>query len=96
MTALHKMSPVECLRWAIAPLQRRSLVLFWGGLGLFVASGGISVLFAVPVVIMLPLHAGMLVGWLAAAAGMVGTVRRLFGHAFAEMRKAQAERLKDE
>lgn len=90
------MSPSERLRWAVAPVQPRSTLLLWGGLALFFASGGASLLFAVPKVLLLPLYAGMLAGWLIACAGAIGTVRCLYGEASAQMRKVHAERMKDQ
>lgn len=89
------MSPAELLRWAIAPLQRRGLLLLAGGLAAFLAAGGLATLLAVPAAAKWVLYAAMLGGWLAACAGMVGTVRYLYGHAVDEMRKVQAGRMND-
>ncbi len=90
------MSPIERLRWASAPVQERSIALLWSGLALFVASGGLSVLYEVTPVMKLLLYAGMFAGWVIAAAGMTGYLRCLYGQATAEMRKVHSERLKDD
>ncbi len=89
------MSPAERIRWAIAPVQRRSMFLLCGGLAAFLAAGGLAPLFELPGALKWLLFATMLAGWLLACAGMVGTVRYLFGHAAEEMRKVQAGRMKD-
>ena len=90
------MSPLERLRWAIAPVQERSTTLLWSGIALFVASGGLSVLFEVTTVMKLLLYAGMLAGWVVAALGITGYLRGLYGQATAEMRRVHSERMKDE
>jgi hypothetical protein len=90
-----KLSFNDRIRWATAPVQRRSLALLWGGFALFAASGGVSMLVGLPEPLLLLLYVGMLAGWVSAAAGMVGYVRCLFGLAAAEMRKVQSERMKD-
>ena len=90
------MSPLERLRWAIAPVQERSTTLLWSGIALFVASGGLSVLFEVTTVMKLLLYAGMLAGWVVAALGITGYLRCLYGQATAEMRRVHSERMKDE
>ena len=87
---------LERLRWVVAPVQRRSLALLWGGFGLFAASGAIPMLGEPPAAVKYLLYAGMLAGWAIAAAGMIGILRYLFGHASAEMRRVQAERMQDE
>lgn len=89
------MSPVELLRWAIAPLQRRGLLLLSGGMAAFLATGALATLLEIPAAARWLLYAAMLAGWLAACAGMVGTVRYLYGHAADEMRKVQAGRMND-
>lgn len=90
------MSPLERLRWATAPVLERSTALLWSGLALFVASGGISVLYQTTNLMTLLLYAGMLSGWLIAALGMTGYLRSLYGQATAEMRRVHSERMKDE
>lgn len=90
------MSPIERLRWAIAPVQERSTALLWSGIALFVASGGISVLYETTNLMTLLLYVGMLAGWLIAALGMTGYLRCLYGQATAEMRRVHSERMKDE
>jgi len=90
------MSPLERLRWATAPVERRSLALLWGGIALFCAAGGIAYVFETPLALALPVYAGLFAGWLLAALGMTGYLRFLFGQAGAEMRRVHAERMKDE
>ncbi len=90
------MAPLERLRWAVAPVQARSLALLWGGFALFAASGGVSMLGDLPAAVKYLLYAGMLAGWVVAAAGMTGYLRCLFGLASAEMRRVQAARMQDE
>lgn len=90
------MSPLERLRWAVAPVQPRSLALLWGGFALFVACGAFSMLGPIPLVLKIPLYAGMFAGWAIAAAGMTGYLRCLFGLAGAEMRRVHAERMHEE
>lgn len=87
---------LERLRWAVAPVQQRGLVLLWGGFTLFAASGAVSMLGAMPAAVNYLLYAGMLAGWSIAAAGVIGCVRGLYGQASAEMRKVHAERMQDE
>lgn len=87
---------LERLRWAVAPVQRRSLALLWGGFAVFAASGGISMLGGLPAAVKYLLYVGMFAGWAIAAAGMTGYLRCLFGLASAEMRRVQAERMQDE
>jgi hypothetical protein len=69
---------MERLRWAIAPDPRRSMTLLLGGVALFSALGGGSVLFEPPRIVAGPLVLLMLVAWFAGLCGMVGYFRWFF------------------
>jgi flagellar basal body-associated protein FliL len=72
------MSPLERLRWAIAPDQRRSLSIVFGGLAVFVALGGLAALFVVPRAIAVLMALTMLAALVVGACGMVGYLRWFF------------------
>lgn len=90
------MSPLERLRWAVAPVQQRSLALLWGGFALFMVSGALPLLVPIAMAPKVLLYAGMFTGWAIAAAGMTGYLRCLWGAASTEMRRVQAGRMQDE
>jgi uncharacterized membrane-anchored protein len=72
------MSPLDRLRWAIAPDQRRSLSLMLGGIAVFTVLGGLATLFEVPRVVAGFMGLVMLAAWFVGACGMVGYFRWFF------------------
>jgi hypothetical protein len=72
------MSPLERLRWAIAPVERRSMAIMYGGVAIFVALGGLAMLLEPPHALFGPIGLLMLAAWLAAGCGMVGYFRWFF------------------
>ena len=89
------MSPIERLRWAAAPVQRRSTALLWGGLAAFTASGGALASIDAPPLAGALLYLVMVVGWVAGACGAVGYVRWYFAQAAAEARNQHSLRQKE-
>jgi hypothetical protein len=72
------MSPLDRLRWAVAPDQRRSMSIMLGGLAVFIALGGFATLLEVPRVIAGAMGLAMLVAWMVALCGVVGYFRWFF------------------
>jgi hypothetical protein len=72
------MAPMERLRWAIAPDQRRSMSIMCGGIAVFGALGGLATLFEVPRPLAGIMALGMLAAWLVAGCGVVGYFRWFF------------------
>ena len=89
------MTPTERLRWAVEPVQDRAVMLLWGGLLLFIASGGVSAVIEIPAPAKLLLYLGMFAGWCLAACGMIGYMRNYYAEAAEEARKVQAQRPKE-
>jgi hypothetical protein len=81
------MSPLERLRWALAPVERRSMTILYGGIAVFVALGGLAMLLEPPRSVLGLMGLAMLAAWLAAGCGMVGYFRWLFGAEVDEQRR---------
>ena len=72
------MSPLDRLRWAIAPDPRRGLALILGSLAVFSLLGGVSFLLPPPRVLAGPMVLLMLLAWCVGLCGMVGYFRWYF------------------
>ena len=72
------MSPLDRLRWAIAPDPRRGMALILGSLAVFSLLGGVSFLLQPPRILAGPMVLVMLLAWLVGLCGMVGYLRWYF------------------
>jgi len=81
------MSPSELLRWASAPDHRRSTILLWCGLALFLVSGGLLASTEGPPLVGVALYLVMMASWTAGACGIVGYMRWFFGQSADETQK---------
>ena len=72
------MSPLDRLRWAVAPNPRRGTALILGALGVFSVLGGLSFLLQPPRILAGPIVLLMLLAWLVGLCGMVGYFRWYF------------------
>jgi hypothetical protein len=79
----------------VAPVHRRSIVLLWGGLAVFLAVGGVSTFIDLPAGGRVLLYPVMVTSWFIGACGVVGYVRWFFGQVHAEARKAHSLRQKE-
>ena len=78
---------MDRLRWAIAPDQRRSLWIMYGGIAVFVALAGLAVLLEPPSAVVALMGIPILAAWLVAACGMVGYLRWFFGAEVQEQKR---------
>ncbi|MBM3358471.1 MAG: hypothetical protein FJY54_12180 [Betaproteobacteria bacterium] len=83
------MSPIELLRWATEPVERRSTALLWGGLIALLASSGVLTSMEAPPLAEALLYLVMISGWTVGACGMVGYMRWFFKKSSDEARKSQ-------
>ncbi len=74
----------ERLRWASAPIQRRSLALLWGGLAAFLAAGWLFTMADLPGAAGLLLYPLLVASWVAAMCGAIGYVRWMLADARAD------------
>ena len=81
------MSLADRLRWAIAPEQRRSLWIMYGGIAVFAALAGLAVFLEPPTAVVTLMSIPMLAAWLAAGCGMVGYLRWFFGAEVQEQKR---------
>ena len=81
------MSPLDRLRWAIAPDLRRSMSIVFGGIAVFMALGGFAMLFEIPRVVAGLMGVLMLAAWFVAACGTVGYFRWFFRSEVDEQRR---------
>jgi hypothetical protein len=72
------MTPLERLRWAIAPLQHRSVSLVLGAVLVIAVSGAAATLYDLPRAIDALLALAMLAAWLVGICGMIGYFRWFF------------------
>jgi hypothetical protein len=72
------MSPLDRLRWAIAPDPRRGLTLILGSLAVFSLLGGVSFLLPPPRALAGAMVLLMLLAWFVGLCGMVGYLRWYF------------------
>jgi hypothetical protein len=72
------MSLLERLRWAIAPVQSRSMSLVLGGVAVFAVAGGLATLIDLPQAIDALLALVMLAAWFVGVCGTVGYFRWIF------------------
>jgi hypothetical protein len=72
------MSPVDRLRWAVAPVQSRSMSLVLGGVVVFGISGVAATLIDLPRVIDALLALVMFAAWFVGICGMIGYFRWFF------------------
>lgn len=84
------MTLVERLRWASAPIQRRSLAFLWGGLAAFLAAGWLFTVADLPGAAGLLLYPLLVASWVAAMCGAIGYVRWMLGEARADAAKEGA------
>jgi hypothetical protein len=77
----NQMSPMDRLRWAIAPDARRSMSLLLGGSLAFIMLGVMATFFEVPRVLGGPIILAMFLAWVVAFCGVVGYLRWLFSAA---------------
>jgi uncharacterized membrane protein len=73
-----KMSPLERLLWAIAPVQRRSMSLVLGSVTVFAIAGAVAMFVELPRAINAWLALIMLAAWFVGVCGMVGYFRWVF------------------
>jgi hypothetical protein len=69
---------LDHLRWAVAPDQRRSMSIMFGGIAVFVTLGGLATLIELPRVVSGLMAITMLAAWAVAGCGVVGYFRWFF------------------
>lgn len=72
------MTPLERLRWAVAPEQQRSVSLVLGAVLVIAVSGAAATLYELPRAIDVLLALVMLAAWLVGVCGMIGYFRWFF------------------
>jgi hypothetical protein len=81
------MSPVDRLRWAIAPDQRRSLWIMYGGIAAFGSLAGLAILLEPPRAVVVLMGIPIIAAWLVAACGVVGYLRWFFAAEVREQKR---------
>ena len=69
------MTPLERVRWAVEPDEKRAMSLLVGAMTVFIALGGIAAFLPMPRVVNAIFALGMLAAWMVGLCGLVGYVR---------------------